>query len=43
MTLTLKENMPQNVEIYADLPGHNVSGQTIPQDILVTGSLSEKI
>ena len=31
--------MSQNVEIYADLPGHNVSGQSIPQDILVTASL----
>ena len=38
MTLTIKENAPDHIQIYADLDGHNVNGQTLPQDIVVTAS-----
>ena len=38
MVNTLKENSQENIKIFADLDGHNINGQTIPQDIIVTGS-----
>ena len=38
MTLTIKENVPDHIKIYADLDGHKVNGQTLPQDIVVTAS-----
>ena len=36
VTITLKENTPDNVEIYADLQDHKVNGHTIPLNIVVT-------
>ena len=36
--LTLKENKPEHIQIYADLEGHNINGHTIPQNIVVTSS-----
>ena len=38
ITLAIKENLPEHIKVYADLDGHKVNGQTIPQDILVTSS-----
>jgi hypothetical protein len=38
MVNTLKENSQENINIFADLDGHNINGQSIPQDIIVTGS-----
>ena len=38
MTLTIKENAPDHIQIYADLDGHKVNGQTLPQNIVVTAS-----
>ena len=37
ITLSLKENQNPNIQIYADLEGHKVNGQTIPLEIIVTG------
>ena len=36
ITLTLKENRPDHIQVYADLEGHKVNGQTIPPHIMVT-------
>ena len=38
ITLTLKENTPDNITIYADLDGHKVNGGTLPPHITVTSS-----
>ena len=38
ITQTIKENQPDNIQIYADLDGHKVNGHTIPQNIVVTSS-----
>ena len=43
MTLALKENMPENVEIFSDLEGHKVNGRTISQDIIVTSSIPDLV
>ena len=43
MTLTVKENLPDHIKVYADLDGHKVNGGTIPQDIVVTGSLPDLV
>ena len=34
----MKENTPENIQIYADLDGHKVNGGTIPPHITVTSS-----
>ena len=36
--LTLKENRPDHIQVYADLEGHKVNVQTIPPHIMVTSS-----
>ena len=41
MTLALKENIPENIEIFSDLDGHKVNGRTIPQNIIVTSSIPD--
>ena len=38
ITLTLKQNKPSNIEIYADLEGHNTNGLTLPPHVTVTSS-----
>ena len=38
ITHTLKENKPENIQIYADLDGHKINGTTIPPHITVTSS-----
>ena len=38
ITECLKENSQDNIEIYSDIPGHNINGSTIPPNILVTSS-----
>ena len=38
ITLTLKENQPDHIKIYADLENHNINGSTIPQNIVPTNS-----
>ena len=38
ITNTVKENLPENVQVYADLEGHKVNGLTIPPHIMVTSS-----
>ena len=38
MTLTLKENKPSHIQVYADLEDHKSNGATIPQHIIVTSS-----
>ena len=38
MTETLKQNTPKHIQVFADLDGHKVNGQTIPQNIMVTSS-----
>ena len=38
ITLTLKENKPEHIQIFADLDGHKVNGLTIPPHIVVTSS-----
>ena len=38
ITRTMLENKPENLEIYADIPGLDLNGSTIPPDVLVTGS-----
>ena len=35
---TLKENTPDTIKVYADLEGHNINGQTIPHNIVITSS-----
>jgi hypothetical protein len=34
----LKERLPDNIQVFADLESHKVDGQTIPQSIVVTTS-----
>ena len=36
-TTTIKEKIPQNLEVFADLPNFWLNGVTIPPDILQTG------
>ena len=43
VTLTLKENMPDNFEIYADLQDHKVNGHTIQQNIVVTSQRPDSV
>ena len=38
LTNALKENKTLNLEVLADIPGHDFNGSTIPPDILVTTS-----
>ena len=38
MTHALKENKPEHIKIFADLPDHNINGSTIPPNITVTSS-----
>ena len=38
LTLTIKDNTPEHIKVYADLDGHKVNGQMIPQDIILTSS-----
>ena len=38
ITMTLNENLPSHIQLFADLEGHKTNGQTIPQDIIVTSS-----
>ena len=38
VTQVLKENPPAHIQVFADLEGHKVNGQTIPQNIMVTAS-----
>ena len=38
ITLTLKQNLPDHVQVYADLEGHKVNGSTIPPNIMITSS-----
>ena len=38
ITQAIKENKPENIQIYADLEGHQVNGRTIPPHIMVTSS-----
>ena len=38
MVETLKENAPDNIQIFGDLNGHNINGGTIPQNIITTTS-----
>ena len=38
ITVTLKENRTDHIQVYADLEGHKVNGQTIPPHIMVTSS-----
>ena len=33
----MKESLPQKYELYADLPGYDLNGSTIPPDIVCTG------
>jgi hypothetical protein len=35
---TLKENLPENITLYADLDGHSVNGGTLPPHIAITAS-----
>ena len=37
-TNILKENKPDSLEIFSDIPGHDLNGGTIPPDVLVTSS-----
>ena len=43
MTLTIKENLPDHIKVYADLEGHKVNGGTIPQEMVVTSSLPDLV
>jgi hypothetical protein len=43
MTLTVKDNLPDHMKVYADLDGHKVNEGTIPQDIVLTGSLPDLV
>ena len=43
MTLALKGNIPENVEIFSDLEGHKINGRTIPKDIIVTSSIPDLV
>ena len=36
--LSLIENQPEHIKIYADLEHHNINGSTIPQNIVTTNS-----
>ena len=38
ITQTVKESLPENVQVFADLDGHKVNGGTIPPHIMVTSS-----
>ena len=38
ITLALIEGKPEHIQLYADLDGHKVNGQTIPPNIMVTSS-----
>ena len=38
ITLTLKENCPDHIQVYADLEGHKVNGSSIPSNIIITSS-----
>ena len=38
ITLALKEKKPDHIQLYADLDGHKVNGQSIPPHIMVTAS-----
>ena len=38
ITKTIKENLPQHIQVFADLEGHKVNGLTIPPHIVVTSS-----
>ena len=35
---TLKESLPDNISLYADLEGHSINGGTLPPHIAITGS-----
>ena len=39
---TVVNNKPDNLEIYSDLPGYNINGATIPQDILTVSGEGSK-
>ena len=36
LTSVIIANKPENIEVYADIPGFDLNGSTIPPDILVT-------
>ena len=36
--MTTIENLPQHIQVFADLEGHKVNGLTIPPHIVVTSS-----
>ena len=38
ITQTIKEKLPENIKVFADLEGHKVNGLTIPPHIMVTSS-----
>ena len=38
ITMTLNENKPSHIEIYADLEGYNINGLTLPPHVTVTSS-----
>ena len=38
ITRTIKEDLPENIQVFADLEGHKVNGLTIPPHIVVTSS-----
>ena len=38
ITQTVKESLPGNVPVFADLDGHKVNGGTIPPHIMITSS-----
>jgi hypothetical protein len=43
MTLTIKENLPNHIQVYADLDGRKVNGGTVAQDVVVTSSLPDLV
>ena len=43
MVLEIKKNKPDNITIYADIPGHKFNNGTIPPDIILTSSRPDLI
>ena len=43
ITLAIKEDQPENIQIYADLEGPKINGKTIPQNIVVSASLPDLV
>ena len=43
MVVTLMEKNPEHIKVFADFDGHKINGQTIPQNIILTGSRTDLV